>query len=143
MHDIGIIVEDHVNHDKFINCCETYEPNSLPFIEYEREVMGTDHCMIGYLLAKEWKLPVEVIEAIKRHHKLSNEISASSISGIVQIAEYMVTKLNYPAINGMQAKLSPVLFEHMRDNLMEYKTLANDLPEEMAKAREIYETQPE
>jgi hypothetical protein len=40
----------------------------------------------------------------------------------------------------MATSLSPPLFEHISDNLMEYKSLAKDLPEEMAKAREIYET---
>ena len=143
LHDIGIIVEDQVTHDQFIQCCNAYTPTSMSFTEYEREIIGTDHCTVGYLLAKEWKLPVEVKDAIKRHHILSDEISESSISGIVQMAEYIVTKLNYPAINGMQGRLSPALFEHMRDNLLEYKSLANDLPEEMAKAKEIYENQPE
>ena len=143
LHDIGIIIEDQVTHEQFIQCCDAYESKPMPFVEYEREFIGTDHSMLGYLLAKEWKLPLEVINAIKRHHKLSGDITESSISGIIQIAEYMVTKLNYPAINGMKAKLSPVLFEHMKDNLVEYKSLANDLPDEMAKAKEIYESQPE
>jgi putative nucleotidyltransferase with HDIG domain len=143
LHDIGIIVEDQVAHGQFIQCCNSYLSKSTPFVEHEREFIGTDHCTVGYLLAKEWKLSGEVKDAIKHHHKATDNISESSISGILQIAEYIVTKLDYPAVNGMQGQLAPVLFEHVRDNLMEYKSLANDLPKEMAKAKEIYDNEPE
>jgi len=139
LHDIGIIVEDQANHDLFIQCCNAYDPVVSPFPDHEREVMGTDHCTIGYLLAQDWKLPPDVINAIKRHHSAMDNVSPASVSGIIQIAEYIVTKLNYPAIYGLAADLSPPLFDHVRDNLMEYKSLAKDLPEEMAKAKEIYE----
>lgn len=143
LHDIGIIVEDQVRHDQFIQCCSAYEGNDKPFTDYERETIGTDHCLVGYLLSQEWKLPLEVNNAIKRHHKLLDSVSPASISGILQIAEYIVTRMNYPAINGMKVKLSEPLLEHMRENLIEYKSLAGDLPGEMAKAKEIYETQTE
>jgi putative nucleotidyltransferase with HDIG domain len=141
LHDIGIIVADQTNHDLFIQCCKAYDPKTRNFTEYEREMLGTDHCTVGHLLAQDWKLPQDVINAIKRHHSIMDNVSPSSVSGIIQIAEYMVTKLDYPAINGMAAGLSPPLFDHISDNLMEYKSLAKDLPGEMAKAKEIYESQ--
>jgi putative nucleotidyltransferase with HDIG domain len=143
LHDIGMIVEDQANHALFIQCCKAYDPAAGLFTDYERDMIGTDHCTVGYLLAQDWKLPHDVITGIKRHHKMMDSISASSVSGIIQIAEYIVTKSNYPAVNGMATNLSPPLFDHLRDNLMEYKSLAKDLPDEMAKAKEIYETQTE
>ena len=143
LHDIGIIVEDQAKHELFIQCCKAYDPGLKSFTDCEREVMGTDHGTVGYLLAQDWKLPPDVIKAIRQHHKMITTISPSSVSGIVQIAEYIVTKLNYPAINGMATSLSPPLFDHISDNLMEYKSLAGDLPEEITKAREIYEAEKE
>ena len=140
LHDIGIIVEDQTKHDLFIACCKAYDPQIRTFTDYEREVLGTDHCTVGYLLAQDWKLPHDVISAIKRHHMIMDNVSPSSVSGIIQLAEYIVTKSNYPAVNGMATSLSPPLFNHISDNLMEYKSLAKDLPEEMGKAKEIYET---
>jgi putative nucleotidyltransferase with HDIG domain len=140
LHDIGMIVEDQTQHDLFMQCCRACDPSIRTFTAYERDMMGTDHCTVGYLLAQDWKLPYDVIKAIKRHHKMMANVSPSSVGGIIQLAEYIVTKSNYPAVNGMATSLSPPLFEHIRDNLMEYKSLAKDLPEEMAKAREIYET---
>lgn len=143
LHDIGIIVEDQTRHELFIQCCKVYDPGVRPFTEYERAVVGTDHCTVGYLLAQDWKLPHNVINAIRRHHKMINDVSPSSVSGIIQIAEYIVTKSDYPAVEGMTTSLSPPLVDHISDNLMEYKALAKDLPGEIAKAKEIYETQTE
>ena len=80
LHDIGMIVEDQVAQDLFLETCKTYTPDTKPFTEYEREVIGADHCEIGYLLACEWNLPVEVQEGIKNHHNTEDEISPSSVA---------------------------------------------------------------
>ncbi len=142
LHDIGMIVEDRVAQDLFLETCKAYTPDTKPFTEYEREVIGADHCEIGYLLGCEWKLSVEVREGIKNHQN-EEGISPSSIAGIIQIADYFVTKLNYTAIPGMKAMLSPDLATHVRDNIEEYKALVKDLPEEMSKAKELYEPHEE
>ncbi len=143
LHDIGMIIEDQVAQDLFLETCKAYTPDTKPFTEYEREVIGADHCEIGYLLGCEWKLSVEVRKGIKNHHNTQDEISPSSIAGIIQIADYFVTKLNYTAIPGMKAILSPDLATHVRDNIEEYKALLKDLPDEMSKAKELYESQEE
>jgi HD-like signal output (HDOD) protein len=143
LHDIGMIVEDQVEQDLFLETCKTYSPDTKPFTEYEREIIGADHCEIGYLLACEWNLPVEVQEGIKNHHNTEDEISPSSTTGVIQIADYIVSKLSYTAIPGMKPMLSPDLTTYLRDNIEEYKALAKDLPDEMSKAKELYETQEE
>ncbi len=142
LHDIGMIIEDQVAQDLFLETCKAYTPDTKPFTKYEREVIGADHCEIGYLLGCEWKLSVEVREGIKNHQN-EEGISPSSIAGIIQIADYFVTKLNYTAIPGMKAMLSPDLATHVRDNIEEYKALVKDLPEEMSKAKELYEPHEE
>ncbi len=143
LHDIGMIVEDQVAQDLFLQTCKAYAPDIKPFTEYERELIGADHCEIGYLLACEWELPVEVQDGIKNHHNTQDEFSPSSIAGIVQIADCIVSKLNYTAIPGMKGMLSPDLATYVRDNIEEYKALVKDLPEEMSKAKELYEPQEE
>ena len=141
LHDIGMIVEDQVAQDLFFQVCKTYEPETRSITDYEREIIGTDHCKLGYLLAHDWKLPTEVQEGIKQHHKALENVSPSSIAGIIQIADYIVSKLNYTAIPGMNAMLSPSLANHIRDNVKEYKVLIKDLPDEMSKAKDLYEPQ--
>lgn len=138
LHDVGMIVEDQVEHDLFIRACKAYHAESKPFSECEKEIIGTDHCMVGYLLARDWELPPEVQLGIKQHHLISENISSSRLIGIIQLAEYIVGKLGYTALPGMHGILSPPLIRHIHDNVEEYKTLAKDLPEELSKAKELY-----
>jgi hypothetical protein len=79
-----------------------------------------------------------VREAIRDHHKTLTAVSPESVTGTVQLAEYMVSRINYAALPGMTATLSPALITHIHDNIEEYKTLARDLPDEMAKAKDLY-----
>jgi len=139
LHDIGLIVQDQVVHDQLIQVCQAYEPGTQPITEYENAIIGVDHSTIGQTLARDWKLPVEIQDGIKKHHRVLANIEPSSIAGIVQIAELIVSKLDYPALPGMEPTISPPLTDHIRDNMAEYRTLTRDLPEEMAKARDLYE----
>jgi len=140
LHDIGMIVQDQVTRDRFVHTCSTYDPEAGPFIEHERAAMGTDHCEIGGLLAEEWNLPVDVVDGIRYHHDMEKETVPSSILGIIQVAHYLVSKLDYTAIPGMKAVLPGGLTPYLRENINEYKLLAGDLPDELENARDLYET---
>lgn len=35
-------------------------PGGPPIIELEHELLATDHCQIGYILAKEWRIPAAI-----------------------------------------------------------------------------------
>lgn len=140
LHDIGMIVEAQTTYDLFIKACLAIGSNSRSVTDHEKEIIGTDHCEVGRLLAKEWKLPFEVQQGIRNHHKDLAEVTPSSVTGIIQTAEYIVSKMDYTAVSGMKSLLSPPLASHIRDNVGEYKTLVKDLPDEMSKAKELYES---
>jgi putative nucleotidyltransferase with HDIG domain len=141
LHDIGMIIEEQVAQDLFLKVCKAYEPETKTITEYERSFIGTDHCRIGYLLARDWKLPVAVQEGIKQHHNSLAALPASSVAGIIQIAEYIASKMNYTAMPGMNGVLSPSIAKHIHDNIEEYKVLLKDLPDEMVKAKNLYQSQ--
>lgn len=138
LHDIGMIVEDQTETDLFSQIYNACDDNSRPITDYEKEILGTDHCQIGYLLAKEWQLPIEVQEGIQQHHKILDHVSPSSLTGVIQLSEYIVSQLDYSAIPGINANLSLPLATHIRDNVKEYKALVRDLPNEMSKAKDLY-----
>jgi putative nucleotidyltransferase with HDIG domain len=138
LHDIGMIVEDQTVHDLFVKACESQKDNSFSIIFNEKEIIGTDHCEIGHLLARDWQLPAEICEGIQQHHQNLDQVSPSSMTGVIQMAEYIVSRLNYPAIPGMKTLLSNSLAAQIRDNVKEYKALVRDLPDEMSKAKELY-----
>jgi HD-like signal output (HDOD) protein len=91
-------------------------------------------------LAKDWKFPLEVQETIRHHHDFSKNVHPSSLRGIIQSAEYIVSKLKYSELPGIDDSLSQSVSEHIRENVQEYKAMAQGLPEEMKKAQDLYQT---
>ncbi len=143
LHDIGMIVEDQTAPDLFSKVCNSFDENSKLITDYEKDIIGTDHCEIGHLLAKDWQLSIEVQESIQNHHKTLDHVTPSSLTGVIQLSEYIVSQLNYTAIPGISSTLSLPLANHIRDNVKEYKALVRDLPNEMSKAKDLYETPEE
>ena len=137
LHDFGLIVEEQVATEDFINACEKCGPgDSLPQIE--RSHLGTDHCEIGYLLTRDWNMPETIQVAIRDHHSDNEDTPPESLTGILQLAEYLTNQLDYDAIQGVRQKLPPHLLGHIQENVDEYQVLLDDLPEEISKARDIY-----
>ncbi len=143
LHDIGLIVEDQIVHKLIVQVCETYNPDAGSITDHEKKVIGTDHCQIGYILAQEWKLPPNIQNGIKKHHTLKNEIPPSSEAGIIQMADFLVSELDYPAIKGMKAQLSPDLAGYLHQNNDEFQLLINEFPEEMSRAEGLFDSADE
>jgi HD-like signal output (HDOD) protein len=139
LHDIGMIVEYQVVEDLFIQACKTNDSGSSTFTKNEREIIGVDHCTVGSLLASNWKVPRAIQRGIEEHHIASPSVSPSSITGMIQLAEFFVARLNYVSMPGMKVKLPPPLEAHVRESIDEYKALIRDFPDEMTKAEELYE----
>lgn len=142
LHDFGLIVEEQVAEADFLAACEARDQDTL-IVEAERQHLGTDHCEIGYLLTKDWDMPTDLQEAVRDHHTELEDVDPQSLTGIIQIAEYLAAQLNYSAIEGAPAKLSPDLVNHIQENMDEYKVLLEDLPEEMENAKDLYGTPQE
>ncbi len=137
LHDFGIIVEEQVNQEAFIQACRECGPNDT-FTDLEDKHLGTNHCEIGHLMTIDWDMAVPIQEAIRDHHNYTDDIEPSSLTGIIQIAEYITGQLEYTTLQGVAPKLSPSLTTHIEENIEEYKVLIDDLPNEMAKAQDIH-----
>ena len=62
----------------------------------------------------------------------------ASLTGIVQISEYIAGQTGHATLPNMTTQISPPLLDHLQANMDEYTVLIEDLPEEMAKAQSIY-----
>lgn len=137
LHDFGLLVEEQVAQDAFNRICAACE-STADLLRLENETFATDHCEIGYLMTLDWKMPTTVQEAIRDHHLLSEPIPPQSLTGIIQISEYIAGRLNHTTLPNVTTRICPSLLEHLQDNIDEYTVLMEDLPEEMAKAQAIY-----
>lgn len=137
LHDFGLLIEQQLKPDEFQAISEASQ-TSTQLVEAEKSNLGTDHCEIGYLMSMDWKMPIVIQEAIRDHHLISDEIEPSSLTGIIQIAEYISAQLDYPKLPGIAAQVSERITEHLKEHMEEYSVLIEDLPEEMEKAQAIY-----
>ena len=139
LHDIGLIVEDQVAPEKFKEFCRTFDPADQELTDHERKVMGADHTTIGYLLTQQWGLEPNICQGIKCHHDALEAVEPDSHGGILQIAEYLTSRLGYAAYPETHTKIhSPQLLSHIKGNIMGYRAIVDDLPQEIARIREIY-----
>src|SRR4030095_13673048 len=61
----------------------------VPLDTIEHEELGYDHAEVGGLLARRWKLPLEMQDAVSRHHVAS--YGELSLAGVVAAADAFVT----------------------------------------------------
>lgn len=141
VHDIGLIVEDQVVGDKLHKACASVNEPEKSFCEMEQEIIGTNHCELGGLIAKQIQLPSDVRQAIIHHHATEKKQAPSSISGVVQIADFIANNLNYAPFEGKAevAPLPPSLASHVKHQSRYYKVIIAALPEQIANAKELYE----
>ncbi len=137
LHDFGLIVEDQVHPQTFLKVCGN-TTSTLALIEEERSLFATDHCEIGFLTTRDWCMPAPITEAIRDHHSQLEEVDPQSLTGILQIAEYLTGQQGYTTLPGVATEISPPLLGHIQENLDEYTVLMEDFPEEMIRARDLY-----
>jgi HD-like signal output (HDOD) protein len=139
LHDIGLIVEMEADQENFLRMIDQLAPDGPSITEVEQKLFHTDHGEIGFILSKQWRIPDAIAEAIHDHHHENGEIIPQSPTGILQMSEYIIQQLNFPAVKeGLIIHLAPNLAAHIQDNVEEYRVLAEDLPEELEKTQKMY-----
>lgn len=137
LHDFGLLIEDHVERQKFREICNICT-STVSLVEMEQQAFGLDHSEISYTMSLDWNMSPAIQETLRDHHLIAEHITPSSLTGIIQISEYIVGKMEYPALPRIEIVISPQLVEHIHDSIEEYTVLIEDLPEEIAKAQSIY-----
>ena len=137
LHDFGLLVEEQVRREDFYKVCSSCTLSSA-LLDLEQQVFATDHCEICHHMTLGWNMPLGIQMAIRDHHLISNEIVPSSLTGIIQIAEYIAGRMQLSTLPDIEMVISPPLIEHLQNNLDEYNVLIEDLPEEMDRAQSIY-----
>lgn len=137
LHDFGLIIEEQVQPDDFEKICASCI-STENLVELENDIFCTNHCELGFIMSRDWNMSLSVQEAIRDHHLISDSMKPESLSGIIQISEYITSQLEHTTLPNITVDISPPLLQHLKDNIDDYKVLTDDLPEEMEKANSIY-----
>lgn len=82
LHDIGMLVYDVSNPDKYYGIGRKVKEKNADLIELEISEWGSDHATAGALLLRQWKIPEKICQAVARHHAAASEIESGSMSDL-------------------------------------------------------------
>ena len=89
LHDIGKLLIPHVAPEEFASVLQAARDEDLFSWEAESRFLSADHAIAGAWLAKRWRLPDILVEAIFFHHR-PREVERP-LAGIVHVADSLCT----------------------------------------------------
>ena len=92
LHDIGKLVMATYFETDFSHVLSCRDEHDCLLREAEQTVLGFDHTVIGARVARHWKLPEPVINAIQHHHAIMD--IANPLSELVHVADILCRALD-------------------------------------------------
>jgi putative nucleotidyltransferase with HDIG domain len=106
--------------------------------ELEDEQLGTNHAVVGYYLARSWRLPEEAATAIRDHHQVNEALSdgnwseAATMVALLAVAEHIADRfLGQQERLDWEAVAAPV-FAHLDLTLDDFDHLCEEACEGLA-----------
>jgi len=93
LHDIGQLWMAHAYPVEFQKVRSALDIAKRGIIDVERHFFGTDHCVIGAILASHWGLPTPVVAAIRYHHDPTPAIEEKLVP-LIHVAEVLSNALD-------------------------------------------------
>jgi len=105
LHDIGKMVLNMFYSEDYSAVLDYRDEHNCLLLEAENSILGFNHAIVGSLMAHHWKIPDEIINAIKYHHTPEDE-QAMPVARLLHVADIVCRKLEIG--NGGDAQI-PVL----------------------------------
>ena len=93
LHDIGKVIFDAFLHEEYSQIIELSRKENILLFEAEKQVLGATHEDLGYWLAEEWNLPLQLTAAITHHHDPSQAGDHLITASLVHVSDIMVRAL--------------------------------------------------
>jgi len=68
-HNVGIALLASKFDDYFSVMRDSYNQKSLSISDYENKILDTNHAVVGYYVARAWKLDKQICDLIGKHHR--------------------------------------------------------------------------
>jgi len=97
LHDVGKTVLNNNLPDQYSLIIERVFEQSVPFHTVETEMLGYNHCNVGGLIARKWKLPKNLEIVIEYHHTedmpVMDDSSYEVMCSLVKVADALCLNL--------------------------------------------------
>ena len=100
LHDIGQLLLFAVDPVAYADVLIKKAERDIDIVDAEREYLGVDHAHVGGELARLWKLPEAVADAIAAHHALDDIQPENEMADAVHVAEVLSHALNLGGAEG-------------------------------------------
>jgi putative nucleotidyltransferase with HDIG domain len=94
LHDIGKVVLDQYVQPAFPLFYRKLHEEEKDFLKIEKNILGTDHTVVGHELAQQWWFPESLIETIANHHEPENSVRYSKLVHIVYLADLLMSRFH-------------------------------------------------
>ncbi|HVM59854.1 MAG TPA: HDOD domain-containing protein [Verrucomicrobiae bacterium] len=95
LHDIGKIILSLALEDVRDKVAVETEKNGLSPIEIEMKLLGVNHAEIGGRLLERWKLPENLVAAVRHHHHPSAAESSQRLAACVYLGDFVAYFLGH------------------------------------------------
>jgi len=136
---IPLLSLKHANYFEILK--QAYQQDSVRITEIENQQLQTNHAVIGYYVAKSWKLPTYICEAIADHHKVdevfhennSSDSQKKNLLAVLKIAEHYIgsyKNIGHQKVDHEFEKLKPTLLGYLGISDLDLDDLRDDLLEQ-------------
>jgi HD-like signal output (HDOD) protein len=89
LHDVGVVALLWVSPHDFRRSFEHASSERIPLHEAEEMMLGIRHCECGRIIASNWHLPAELVEAIACHHSPRQAHANPGLTSIVSVSDLL------------------------------------------------------
>ncbi len=138
--DLGLLVERQLFGEEWAGLVARFRATGACFCELERAAFGADHHAFGMALAKKWKFPERICEAIGHcHNPFVLKEPFRRRAGVVHVADILACRANLGFCTlppGME--VSVPLLEAAGLTFEQIETVAQQLPGQVALADRLF-----
>jgi HD-like signal output (HDOD) protein len=133
LHNIGKVLFAHFFPIEYKEVLDIVEAKRLPLHLVEKKLLGLDHCQLGSLLAKEWKLPNHLRQCIRNHHTMVKDYGDNKLL----VAVIAAHQLNH-YINGTSSGVTETpkqILDYLGLPMIDVVDSLENLEDEIARAQ--------
>jgi HD-like signal output (HDOD) protein len=137
MHDVGMLVLARYSPEEFDSAISISNEKRIPLHLAETQVFGFDHCVVGGLLAEQWRLSPILYSAIRHHHNVFQEPDQQETTSIVAAADWIAHEAGLRNNGGgYQAEMDAVAEMTLDLPREQYAVIVRVVQEEVSKVRQ-------
>ncbi|KAF0178986.1 MAG: HD domain protein [Nitrospirae bacterium] len=97
IHDVGKTILNNAMPESYSVIVEKVYETGMSFADVENEMLGFNHCQVGGLIARKWKLPKNLESVVEYHHaadfSVLNDKALEALCRITNVADALCVNL--------------------------------------------------